>query len=110
MLFQNIFLYKNQKNLFRDSLQGKKTNITGGQGFLLELPYLNEIEFLLKHIHIFPDAETLLEQICTFFSLRTFVEKLIEKMLLGKIRYNNFNPLFFVNGWVQCQEQELRDL
>lgn len=36
--------------------------------------------------------------------------ELVENMLLGKIRYNNFNPLFFVSGWVQCQEQELCDL
>lgn len=85
-------------------------NVTGGQRFLLELPYRTETEFLLKHIHVFPDAEILLELICTFFSLRTFVEKLVENMLLGKIRYNNFNPLFFVSGWVQCQEQELCDL
>lgn len=31
-------------------------------------------------------------------------------MLLWEIRYNNFNPLLFVNGWAQCQEQEVCDL
>lgn len=31
-------------------------------------------------------------------------------MLLWEIRYNNFNSLLLVNGWGQCQEQELHDL
>lgn len=85
MLFQNISLYKNQKSLFRDSLQGNKTNVTEGQAFLLELPYLSQREFLLKHIHIFPDADIPLKLNCTFILPVHLWKSLLKKLCFEKL-------------------------